>query len=259
MNKSTYSPKGILIDLDGVMYVEETLIPGAVDAIHYLIEHQISYRFLTNTTVQSKRSLLTKLERLRIPGEIDHIISPPGLAVDYLRKKGSPSCFFVLNESTKEDFAEFPESNTNPQYVIMGKIGHWWTYEMMNKIFRLVMNGAEMIALHKDRTTQEKDGLSIEFGAFIAGLEYSTGKKAFVIGKPTESFYQAALEEVGLPAQDVAMIGDDLISDIQGAQNSGLSGVLVLTGKSRQEHVENSAVKPDVILLSIAEIQRLFL
>ena len=252
------TPKGVLIDLDGVMYVEDALIPGAVDAIYFLMERQIPCRFLTNTTVQSKKSLLTKLQRLGIPAEIGHIISPPGLAADYLREKGNPACFLVLQDSTKEDFVEIPQTEMNPQYVVLGKIGHRWTYDLLNKIFRLVMNGTEMIALHKDRTTQEKDGLSIEFGAFIAGLEYSTGKEALVIGKPSASFYQAALDSIGLPAQDVIMIGDDLISDIRGAQINGLKGVLVLTGKTQQQHLEQSTVKPDCILSSIAEIKQLF-
>lgn len=251
-------PKGVLIDLDGVMYVEEQLIPGALDAITYLRQHGIPYRFLTNTTIHSRADLLAKLQRLRIPAALEQIVSPPAAAARWLRAQGAPRVHLVLLDSTKADFGEFEQDDQHPRYVIMGKMGNRWNYEMLNRIFRLLIAGAELIALHKDRFTEYEDGLSLEFGAFVAGLEYATGKPALVIGKPSPSFYHSALADLGTSAEDTVMIGDDLFSDIQGAQGVGVRGVLVRTGKYRASIVEGSPVRPDRILPSIAALPALF-
>ena len=117
----------------------------------------------------------------------------------------------------------------------------------MNKVFGMVIRGAEMVALHKGRYWQMEDGLRMDIGAFVAGLEYVTGKSATVIGKPSESFFSLVLEDLGLGAGEVVMIGDDIINDIQGAQKAGMQAVLVKTGKYRPELVETSDVKPDLI------------
>jgi HAD superfamily hydrolase (TIGR01458 family) len=250
--------QAVLIDLDGVMYVEEQLIPGALEAIEYLRDHNIPHRFLTNTTITSKNQLLRKMHSLHIPATKEQIISPPGAAVRFLEQQGSPRVHLVLMDSTREDFAQFPEDDENPDYVILGKIGDRWNYDILNRVFRMLINGATLIALHKDRYTQQSDGLWLEFGAFVAGLEYATGQDALVIGKPSPAFYQSALDDLQLPAHQVAMIGDDLISDIQGSQNLGLHAVLVQTGKFRDDLLQKSNITPDRLLPSIADIQRLF-
>ncbi len=258
MDKTTWDCKGLLIDLDGVIYVENQLIAGARETIDFLKKKDIPYRFMTNTTVKSVGNLHQKLLDLGIPADKDEIISPPRIAAQFLRQQGYPTCFKVLLDEAKEDFSEFEEDKINPDYIVVGKIKDRWNYDLMNKLFQMIVNGSTLLALHKDRYTETSNGLQIEFGAFIAGLEYATDKKAVVIGKPTLTFYQMALKDIGLNADDAVMFGDDLISDIQGAQNAGIKGVLVQTGKYREELIKQSPIEPDGIISSIAEVPRLF-
>lgn len=255
MNPSIWrSVQGLLIDLDGVLYVEDAVTPGAVQAIHFLREKQIAYRFMTNTTVMPLRQLHQKLLRLGFPARPEEIISPPRAAVQYLRRQGNPSCFLAIMEETKQDFAEFRQTDNHPDFIVAGKLGARWDYSLMNKLFHWMIEGAELIALHKDRYTMGENGLQIEFGAFIAGLEYATGKQAVVMGKPAAAFYQTALQDMGVPPERVIMIGDDLVSDVQGAQNIGVRGVLVKTGKYHEELAAASAIQPDDIIDSIANL-----
>ncbi|MGC9328576.1 MAG: TIGR01458 family HAD-type hydrolase, partial [Candidatus Hinthialibacter sp.] len=232
MSVSSHPPiRGFLIDLDGVIYIEDDVIPGAAESIRFLKENHIPCRFLTNTTIHSLGNLYNKVQRLRLPIEKDEIISPPAAAVRYLRKQGKPSCYLVIMEETREDFAEFHETDDHPDFVVIGKIGDRWNYTLMNQLFSMLLDGASLIALHKDRCTMKKNGLQLEFGAFVAGLEYASGKQAYVVGKPSPNFFQSALDDMGLAPEEVVMIGDDILSDVSGAQNAGMRGFLVKTGK----------------------------
>ena len=160
----------------------------------------------------------------------------------------------MLSESVKSDFAEFEQSDTNPDVVVIGDIGDRWNYEVMNRVFKMLNNGAELIALHKGKYWQAEGDLQLDIGAFVSGLEYASGKSATVVGKPSSSFFKLALAELELPAEQIIMVGDDIDSDIGGAKNEGLRGILVKTGKYRQELVEDSDVKPDRVINSVADL-----
>ncbi|MBN1213485.1 MAG: TIGR01458 family HAD-type hydrolase [candidate division Zixibacteria bacterium] len=242
---------GLLLDLDGVVYVGERVLEGAVETVQYLKDRNIPCRFTTNTTVSSAATLHHKLTGMGLPVAEEEIFSALKATVRYLRARGRPSCYLLLAEDPVRDFAEFPVSDTKPDFVIIGDVGKYWDYKLINKVFRMVMSGSKMIALHKGKYWQTEAGLQVDMGAFVAGLEYVTGQEATVIGKPSPSFFKLALDDLGLPVERVAMVGDDIDSDIGGAQAVGLKGVLVKTGKYRKELVENSAVKPDLVIDSI--------
>jgi HAD superfamily hydrolase (TIGR01458 family) len=140
--------------------------------------------------------------------------------------------------------------------VILGDLGEGWNYTLLQEAFDYLMSGASLIALSRDRYWLRGDRLALDAGPFVAGLEYATGKTAGVAGKPSRAFYSAALRSLGLePTTKAAMIGDDLWSDVQGAQQAGLQGWLVRTGKFREETLRESGIIPDRILDSVAELQ----
>lgn len=249
---------GVLCDLDGVLYVGDDIIPGAGEAIAALKSAGIPCRFTTNTTTKSQATLYVKLQRLSLPIDCHEIISAPQAAVRYLRKHGRPSCYLCINDDLRQDFAEFPETADRPDVVIVGDIHDRWDYQTLNRLFRMLLDGAELIALHKGRYWHEADGLYLDIGAFVAGLEYATGTTATVIGKPNEAFFLEAVADMDMSPNEVIMVGDDIESDIGGAQQAGLSGILVKTGKYRRHLAVASAVKPDAIVGSIADIPALF-
>ena len=270
---------GLLLDLNGVFYVDRDAIAGGREAIEHLRRRGIPCRYTTNTTTSSLDTLHKKLTGMNLPIEKNEIFTPAQAAVLYLRREfgDDPACHLLLDEDTKRDFADFRLDHTNPDAIVIGDIGDRWNYQIMQRLFEMVTFGARIIALHKGRYWQAPDarnpgnetnaatyasgatapGLRLDIGAFIAGLEYATGKEAVVIGKPEPSFFEMARRDLNLPAESIAMIGDDIESDVGGAQRAGMQGVLVKTGKYRPELVARSSVQPDAVLESIADLTQL--
>jgi HAD superfamily hydrolase (TIGR01458 family) len=252
-----HSFEGFLFDLDGVFFVGDSAIAGAVETITYLRSKGLACRFTTNTTTRCLDTLHFELRALNLPIEKGEIFSAPAAAVHYLRKLGDPKCYLLMAEDTKRDFAEFNQTDADPDVIVLGDIGDDWNYQIMNKLFHMIMKGAEIVALHKGRYWQTASGLQLDIGAFVAGLEYATGKTATITGKPSPDFFRMALSDLRVAPDKVAMIGDDLINDVQGAQRVGISGVLVKTGKYRAELVKASTIEPDAIIDSVAELMKL--
>ncbi len=144
-------------------------------------------------------------------------------------------------------------------YVIIGDAGDKLTYASLNRAFRHLNRGAELIALEKDRYWMAPDGLSLSAGPFIEALEFATGKTAVVMGKPSLTFFELALNDMGLRAQETAMIGDDIITDIGGAQCAGMKGILVRTGKFSEENLSQVEIAPEYIINSIADLKKIIL
>jgi HAD superfamily hydrolase (TIGR01458 family) len=253
---ATPSPQGLLFDLDGVLYVGKEVIFGAIATIAELRE-QFTCRFITNTSTLSLASLQHKINALGFDIASEEIISAPQAALRYLEQQPDPTCRLLLAEDVKRDFAAVPQSDTAPRFIVVGDIGNAWSYALLNEIFAALMQGARLIAVHKNRFWQTEHGLQLDIGAFIHGLEYAAGAEAVIIGKPSPAFFQVALDDMGLKKEEVLMIGDDIDSDIGGAQQAGLRAVLVKTGKYRDAYVSASAIKPEHIIESIADLPAL--
>ena len=251
--------RGYLVDLDGVLYVDRTPVPGAASVVQRWVDSHIPRFYLTNTTTKSRASIETKLREMALPISAEEILTAPEAAKSYLMAKGSPVCNLVLNPEVLADFADFRQSDTTADAVVIGDIGNAWTYDLLNRVFRLVSNGAELIALHRNKFWQTEAGLQMDIGAFVAGLEYVTGKSATVIGKPSPAIFAVALARLGLHPHYVAMIGDDIETDIGAAQSQGMAGILVRTGKYRELHVRDSGITPDLVLDSLADLPPDFL
>lgn len=248
--------EGLLFDLDGVLYVGSQPIPGAAEAVESIRASGLPCRFITNTSTLSLGSLAKKLNGLGFNIPAAEIISAPQAAVRYLRGLGSPSCSLLMAEDVKQDFAEFRLAGKKPDVIVVGDIGNAWTYDLLNQIFNALIQGARLIAIHKNRFWQTEHGLQMDIGGFIHGLEYASGKECTIIGKPSPDFFRVALEDIGCRAGDAAIVGDDIDSDIGGGQGSGLKGILVRTGKYRQAYVDASSIRPDLVLDSVRELPK---
>ncbi len=248
--------KGFLFDLDGVFYQSGKPLPGAVETTSFLKGTNIPFRFLTNTTTKNRKTLYQKLSGLGLNCIEQDIITAGYAGIDYLRNMGSPSCCFFITEDLKKDYSEFEENVDQPEAVVIGDYDEW-DFEKLNVAFRHVMNGAEIIALHKGKYYKVDTGLRLDAGGFVAALEFATGKKAHVVGKPNKAFFQCALDDLRLTPEDVAMLGDDLINDVQGAQHLGIPGILVKTGKYHEGMVESSGIHPDGFIESIADLPKI--
>jgi HAD superfamily hydrolase (TIGR01458 family) len=252
----TSSINAVLFDLDGVLHIGDSPVEGAIEAVDLLRVRGIACRFLTNTSTLSLQSLRKRILGMGFyvsPGEI---ISATEAALRYLEPL-NPVCRFLLADDVKKDFLHLRQSITEAEYIVVGDIGSAWSYELMNEVFHCLKNGAKLIAIHKNRFWQTADGLKMDIGGFIHGLEYASGTEAMIIGKPSQDFFRIALESLQMKAAEVAVVGDDIDSDIGGAQQMGMHGILVRTGKFRQHYVDASPVKPEIIMDSICDLPSL--
>jgi HAD superfamily hydrolase (TIGR01458 family) len=260
--------RGFLLDLDGTMYTDAGPVPGALETIGTLRSRRIPFRFVTNTTGRPRSKLVERLKGYGLEVTADEILTPVRAAVVVCQEqKYSPIAPYVP-EATLEDLEGLDlvagttgravEGSTRPGAVIIGDLGDLWTYGLLQEAFGFLLDGAEPVALWRDRYWLKGNRVVLDAGPFVVALEYATGKTAQVTGKPTRQFYDAAVKSLELPADtrpgDIAMIGDDLWSDVRGAQEAGYQGWLVRTGKFRAEQLGESGVVPDRVLGSVAEV-----
>ncbi len=245
---------GVLIDLDGVLTIDGEPLEGAPEAIAYLRREGIPFRICTNTTTKSNVTLTAQLNQHGFDVEASDFFTAPVAAARYLRKNGYRRCRLLMREDTKREFSEFEQDEKNPEVIVIGDIGNAWNYELMSQLFNSLMGDTKLVAMHKGKYWKSEDTLKLDIGAFIVGLEYVTGKQSTLIGKPSQSYFDQVLAELGLPPQQLVMVGDDIENDVGGAQRIGIRGVLVNSGKFRKSDLKKLATKPDDILESIAEL-----
>jgi HAD superfamily hydrolase (TIGR01458 family) len=252
-------PRVLLLDIDGVLYVEDEPVLGAVAAVRRLRAAGRTLRFVTNTTSRSRAATLAKLARLGFTVAEDELVTPAALAVRVCRERGLRRVALFVQDEVEVDFGGLAKVSgaSRADAVIVGDLGEEWDYAALNAAFRLVMDGADLIALQKNRFWLRADGLSLDVGPFVAALEYATGQEATVVGKPASAFFEQALADAGAAAADAVMVGDDVESDIGGALSAGLAGILVRTGKYREDVVMASGVEPSATVDSIAEVPAL--
>ena len=249
--------EGLLLDLSGVIYVEDEAVPGAAEALAALGAGEIPVRLVTNTTMRPRRAILERLDRLGIEAAPEELITPATLAASRCAEAGYESVSLVVLDELREDLAGLEPRGESVDAVIVGDLGEGWEYEVLNRAFRHLMDGAALIALQKNRYWETAEGLSLDAGPFVAALEYAAGREAEVVGKPSLAFFELALRELGVSADRAAMVGDDIEADVGGAMNAGLAGILVRTGKYREDLALESGIEPTATVDSIADVPAL--
>jgi HAD superfamily hydrolase (TIGR01458 family) len=249
--------RGFLIDLDGVLYVGDQAIKGARESIDLLRDRNYRFRFVSNTTRKCRNTIAERLSSLGFEIPEEHIFTPPIAAVAYMKNAGKHHCYLLTTGDVYREFEHecICDKSNGVNFVIIGDAGDKITYDSMNAPFRHLMNGADLIALEKDRYWMAQGGLSLSAGPFVQALEFATGKTATIVGKPSKPFFELALHDMGLRADQVAMIGDDILTDIGGARTMGMQGILVRTGKYRKDALDNAVIKPDCVIDSIAQLR----
>jgi HAD superfamily hydrolase (TIGR01458 family) len=250
--------KGLLVDLDGTLYVGDEPLPGVREALEKLRAARVPMRFLTNTTTKPRAAIVAKLDAMGLEIEAGEIFTAPRAAAEVLRARGILSAYFLLKPPVLVDMEGIELAEEGARAVVIGDMGADFTYERLNRAFRLLIEGAEFYALAENRMFRDADGLCLDVGAFVRGLEYASRREATLLGKPARAFFETALAGLGLPPNEVACIGDDLEGDVGGAQGAGLRGVLVRTGKFRAEELAVSPIRPDAVLDSFADVADLF-
>jgi phospholysine phosphohistidine inorganic pyrophosphate phosphatase len=250
--------RAVLFDLDGVFYEGDKAIEGAAQVVAWLQERKMPHLFLTNTTSRPRSALVEKLAGFGVQVDEARILSPPVVAVHWLKKNISGEVALFVPEATQAEFADLAiapeEKESAVGAVVIGDLARAWDFAKLNRAFRLLMSEPrpELIALGKTLYTYDSDGLRLDTAPFVAALEQAAGVTARVLGKPAPLFFQAALEMLRAEAAGTVMVGDDIHSDVEGAQKAGLRGVLVKTGKFQPRDLTGD-IKPHAVLDSIAD------
>lgn len=223
--------RGVLIDIAGVLHVADVPVPGADEAIRHLRDKGLGLRFVTNTSRRCRRALMERLKDLRMPIEESEVLTAPLAGRRWLESRALRP-HLLIHPALAPDFEGM--NCDKPNAVFMGDAGEYFDYRSLNAAFRVLLQGAPLVAVARNRFFREADGLSIDMGAFVAGLEYAAETEAVIVGKPSRAFYQTAVEELGLTVGEVLMVGDDVEADVVGAMDAGLQAALVRTGKYRE-------------------------
>jgi len=248
--------KGFLIDMDGVMYRGSQLIEGAVEFVHLLREQDIPFLFLTNNSQRTRRDVATKLARMGIEVEEEHIYTCAMATARFLAHQKPKGTAYVIGEGGLMQALHqngYSIVDHDPDYVVVGE-GRTITFEMIEAAVRMVCAGARLIATNMDPNCPTQNGIRPGCGAIVAMIEAATGRKAFSVGKPNPIMMRAARKELGLTAEETIMIGDTMETDILGGLQMGYRTILVLSGGTSKEQLKEFSYQPDRVVNSIRDL-----
>ncbi len=251
----------VLIDIDGVLTLSWKPIDGAVAALEWLRSAGLPLALVTNTTSRSRESIASTLAGAGFPVTADDVLTAPVIAAGYLTEHyPGARCLLLNSGEIGQDLAGVTlvrQHDPDVDVVLVGGAGAEFSYPALNRAFGCLESGARLVAMHRGLYWRTSDGLQLDSGAFIVGLEQAAGFTAEVVGKPASAFFAAALAHLGASAVDTLMVGDDIENDVLAAQRHGLTGVLVKTGKYLARAHRDAAAAPDHVLGSVADLPAL--
>lgn len=251
--------RGYLLDVDGVLHVGMTPIPGAAEFLEGLDATAIPYRLLTNTTTAARATLAARLREIGLPVRDHTLLTAPVATAAFLaRRMPTARCFLLAKGDVGDDFRAAgvplvgPDGEAGAEVVVIGGAEEELTYARLNHAYRLLLGEARLVAMHRNTAWRTADGMSLDSGPFVLALERAAGVRATVIGKPALAFFGQGLRELGLPAAAVTMVGDDARNDLELSHRLGMRTVLVRTGKPVGPA---EAAIPNLVLDSVAALR----
>lgn len=248
--------KGFMCDMDGVIYHGNNLLPGAKEFVDWLNRENKNFLFLTNASNRTPEELRQKLLRMGLDVDASHFYTSALATARFLQNQKSNCSAFVIGDpglyNALHD-AGITMNDIDPDYVIVGETSQY-NYDSITKAMRLVNNGAKLIGTNTDLTGPSEYGLLPACRALVAPIEETTGKKAYFVGKPNPLMMRTGLKILGVHSEDTAMIGDRMDTDIIAGIESGVDPILVLTGVTNLQNIEQYPYRPRLILNSIGDI-----
>jgi HAD superfamily hydrolase (TIGR01450 family) len=255
-DRSLRGKKIVFLDLDGTVYMGDTLIPGARSFLQDLDERGILTYFLSNNSSRSKRDYVDKLRGMGITAALDRILLSTDGLIAYLQKNGIDRVYAVGTRSMLDMLHEcgIETDCANPSYVVLGYDTEL-TYEKLRRTALLMQNGVELLATHPDLVCPTPDGPLPDVGAMLALLEKATGKSAAkVFGKPNVDMVRHILAQHGFSPEETVMIGDRLYTDMEMARRLGCDSILVLSGETRRGDLRGLTWRPSLVVENLGAI-----
>jgi HAD superfamily hydrolase (TIGR01450 family) len=264
---------GVLFDIDGVLVTSWKPIPGAAEALQVLADNQIACSFLTNTTTRTRRQISAALSDAGMKVRADEVITSAVLTAEYVRSRYPHArCFLVNSGQIAEDMPGVDvvssssfgphERPDTPDVVLLGGAGEEYDHITLSRVYDWMAQGVPVVAMHRSTSWNTTEGLRIDTGMYLIGMEETSGRKATAVGKPAPAGFLAAASRLGVDPEQMYMVGDDLNNDVLPAQVVGMTGVLVRTGKFRQDTLDRwaadeFAMQPNHVVDSVADLPAL--
>lgn len=263
---------GVLFDIDGVLVTSWQPIPGASDTLRTLANHQIARTYLTNTTTRTRVQIAELLTEAGMDVTSDEVITAAVLTADYVRDRyPGARCFLVNSGQIGEDMPGIdlvyssdvgegaPET---PDVVLLGGAGPEYGHVTLSRVYDWMAQGVPVVAMHRSTSWNTTAGLRIDTGMYLIGMEETSGRQATAVGKPAPEGFLASANRLGVEPEEMYMVGDDLNNDVLAAQVVGMAGVLVRTGKFRQDTLDRwaadeFAMQPNHVIDSVADLPEL--
>jgi NagD protein len=249
--------QGLLIDMDGVVYGGDVMIPHADKFIANLLKQNIPFMFMTNNSQRTRLEAVRKLTKLGIEVDVSHIYTSAMATGKFLAQQVPNGTAYVLGEgglitSLHENGITLVDNE--PDFVVLGE-GRNFTLEMVQRAVDMILAGAKFIATNRDPSPKKKGWNNLGIAATAAMIEEATGIKAFVVGKPGAVMMRSARKALGLETAETTVIGDTMDTDIQGGVQMGYKTILVLSGITKIEELKRYAFKPDLVVNSVDDIK----
>jgi len=246
--------RGVLLDIDGTLIAADREIPGAAATLAEIERRDLPYRLITNTSRRPRSAIAAVLAAAGFISDATRVLTPTLLARRLVIESGRTRTWLLVAPATREDLVGLDPVEASPDWVVVGDVGDGFTYAAMDRAFRFLLEGAGLIALHKNRYWHDGSDLRIDAGPFVAALEYAAGVQANVVGKPSREFFRLAAEDLAIDDPGaILMVGDDVTTDCAGAKEFGCRAALVRTGKFRDADLARGPA-PDLVLDSVADL-----
>jgi NagD protein len=247
---------GFIIDMDGVIYHGNKLLPGITEFLKWLESSGKKFLFLTNSSERSPRELHEKLLRLGIDVGEEHFYTSALATAGFLAsQKPNGSAFIIGDAGLIHALYSFGYTinNVNPDYVVVGDT-HNYNFESIQTAVNLVLKGARLIGANPDVSGPVENGIAPSTKALIAPIEIATGKKAYFVGKPNPLMMRIALKRLMVSREEAIVIGDRMDTDVRCGLESEIDTLLVLSGITSREEVDNFPYRPQYILNGIIDL-----
>jgi NagD protein len=254
--KEILDKKAFICDMDGVIYHGNKILDGVKEFVNWMIENDKKFIFLTNSPERTPHELSMKLQRMGLEVSADHFYTSAMATAEFLSSQKPGCTAYVIGEPslTKAMYdKKIYMNDINPDYVVLGET-RTYNFEKLEKAIELVRGGAKLIGANPDTVGVTEKGIMPATGALIAPIEIATGKKAYFVGKPNPLMLRHGLKLLRCHSADIAFIGDRMDTDIIAGIESNVDTVLVLSGVTKEEDIQNFPYRPKYVLSGVGDI-----
>ncbi len=248
--------KGFISDMDGVIYHGDKLLPGVKEFVRWLKKENKRFLFLTNSSERTPRELQEKLHRLGVNVDRNVFYTSALATAQFLASQKPKGTAFIIGEAGLINAmynAGYTMNNIDPDYVVVGDTRNY-SYEKLEQAVNLVLKGARLIGTNPDLTGPVENGIAPATKALISPIELATGKQAYFVGKPNPLMMRIAVKKLGVRREDAVIIGDRMDTDIIAGIESEIDTLLVLSGISSRETIDEFPYMPRYVLRGVGEI-----